>query len=194
MLADAAAIPRGALWYRAEPYPHLMWTFPGLVIKHLLFRGVNKTIKSHDGNHRSIPNQTSTTLFKSTDRPNTDGEQCWRSLGLFRGKIGRISKTATSGKWLLSEVRGAVASSVADRCVDEKDSCTAWVELKNVPYITENIPFLCAAFDLLEFVQYLRGAIDALKAVKTMNCEIQTLQRLERCWNPESHSLPLSLT
>lgn len=69
-----------------------------------------------------------------------------------------------------------------------------WVELKNVPYITENISFLCAAFDLLEFVQYLRGAIDALKAVKTMNCEIQTLQRLERCWNPESHSLPLSLT
>ncbi|KAJ9237122.1 hypothetical protein DTO280E4_8355 [Paecilomyces variotii] len=196
MLADAAAIPRGALRYRAEPYPHLMWTFPGLVIKHLLFRGVNRTetIKSHDGNHRSIPNQTSTTLFKSTERPNTDGEQCWRSLGLFRGKIGRISKTATSGKWLLSEVRGAVASSVADRCVDEKDSCTAWVELKNVPYITENIPFLCAAFDLLEFVQYLRGAIDALKAVKTMNCEIQTLQRLERCWNPESHSLPLSLT
>ncbi|KAJ9401391.1 hypothetical protein DTO282F9_1588 [Paecilomyces variotii] len=201
MLADAAAIPRGALRYRAEPYPHLMWTFPGLVIKHLLFRGVNKTIKSHDGNHRSIPNQTSTTLFKSTERPNTDGEQVLALIQSFQqkdrndfenGHVRILALRTAELKDVISVLGNAqVALSIREA---ETVPMDRWVELKNVPYITENIPFLCAAFDLLEFVQYLRGAIDALKAVKTMNCEIQTLQRLERCWNPESHSLPLSLT
>lgn len=47
-----------------------------------------------------------------------------------------------------------------------------WVELKGMPYITENILFLCAAFDLLEFVQYLRGAIDALEAVEGTEADL----------------------
>lgn len=37
-----------------------------------------------------------------------------------------ISKTGTSGKWLLSEVRGAVAGPISERFVDEKDSCAAY--------------------------------------------------------------------